>query len=107
MALLTCPGWELGQAGSSHGASLCAPVEGQHHPQRGLPTAPQLPTLGLGTMPGPGAKGMSLCNLPGCVRLAGTHSPAVPRATPNPQGPVEVLGPGVKPRSPRGAEGLC
>lgn len=39
--------WELGQAGSSRGASLCAPVEGQGHPQRGLPTAPQLPTLGL------------------------------------------------------------
>lgn len=36
-----------------------------------LPTAPQLPTLGPGTMQGPEAKGMSLCNLPGCVGLGG------------------------------------
>lgn len=51
---------ELGQAGSSRGASGCAPVEGQCHPQRGLPTAPKLRTWGVGTMEGPGAKGMSL-----------------------------------------------
>lgn len=38
---------ELGQAGSSPGASLCAPVEGQCHPQRGLHTAPH---------PGPGGR---------------------------------------------------
>lgn len=57
-------------------------------------------------MQGPEAKGMSLCNLPGCVDLGGggggMHSPAAPRATPQPIGPVEVLGPGVKPRSPLG-----